>query len=359
MPHAMKTIFFSALFIITTGVAQAQLSVSPNQTAAYLTAQLLATAGTSGIVVSNEVLTCDSLSNGEFTGISNLGISNGIVLGTGHAASDSLLGYTGIDGLPSQFASAFLNTAGDTQLQTIVGATTYDACVLEFDLQPVGSFIEFEYVFGSEEYPEFNCSPFNDVFGFFISGPGYANPTNIALLPGTSIPVSINTINDGSSTLCTADTTLYVTNTDTISTLDGFTDVLVATATVTPGLTYHLKLAIADVSDGILNSYVLLKANSLKSGGTIPSALPTASAAKDTRIFPSIIQNELYLQFADAQDWTFVVQDLYGRVMKQFRLAERSGIQSIDLSMLPAAQYVVTGRHADGGSIITHRIIKQ
>jgi hypothetical protein len=281
----MKTIFFSALLMITTGVTQAQLSVSPNQTAAYLTAQLLASASTSGIVVSNEVLTCDSLSNGEFTGISNLGISNGIVLGTGHAASDSLLGYTGIDGLPSQFASAFLNTAGDAQLQTIVGTTTYDACVLEFDLQPVGSFIEFEYVFGSEEYPEFNCSPFNDVFGFFISGPGYPNPVNIALLPGTSIPVSINTINDGSSSLCVADTTLYVTNTDTISTLDGFTDVLVATATVTPGLTYHLKLAIADASDGILNSYVLLKANSLKSGGSVPSTLPTAMDTQNLRLF--------------------------------------------------------------------------
>src|SRR5690606_9884909 len=58
------------------------------------------------------------------------------------------------------------------------------------------STLRFNYAFASEEYPEWACSGFNDVFAFILTGPGIANPlNNIALVPGTNIPVAINSIN--------------------------------------------------------------------------------------------------------------------------------------------------------------------
>lgn len=69
--------------------------------------------------------------------------------------------------------------------------------VLEFDFIPSSSEVSFEYSFASEEYSEFVTSPFGDVFGFFISGPGISGTQNMALVPNTNVPVSIETINNG------------------------------------------------------------------------------------------------------------------------------------------------------------------
>ena len=73
---------------------------------------------------------------------------------------------------------------------------------LSFEFIPASSPVNFRYVFASNEYPDFVCSKFNDVFAFFVSGPKplqvvtMANQ-NIALIPGTNLPVAINTINPG------------------------------------------------------------------------------------------------------------------------------------------------------------------
>src|SRR5205823_743581 len=124
--------------------------------------------------------------------------------------------------------------------------STYDACILEFDFKPAGDTVKFNYVFGSEEYTSFTCSSFNDVFGFFISGPGFAVPTNIALVPGTTIPVCINSVNCGATGFYSTSTcaalgpgspfcTYYVNNSaGTTITYDGITTTLTAIAGVTP-----------------------------------------------------------------------------------------------------------------------------
>jgi hypothetical protein len=304
----MKKFIFSIVTIASSYLASAQLTITPNQTAQQLATLLVATAGNLGVTVTNPVLLCDSLASGELTGISNIGINNGIVLSSGFVNADSLNNIVGLNGIPSAFSSDYVGTPGDSMLNTVVAPyITYDACVLEFDIQPVGNFMEFEYVFGSEEYPEFNCSAFNDVFGFYISGPGFATPSNIALIPNTAIPVSINSINDGTGGACSIYQNLYVNNIDTTNSMDGFTTPLLAHVNVTPAQTYHLKLAIADVSDGVLNSFVILKANSLKSGNASPSAVTGLLQQAGLEVYPTSIENTLFIKNMHLQNWNLEI----------------------------------------------------
>ncbi|MBU3676354.1 MAG: hypothetical protein FGM54_04130, partial [Chitinophagaceae bacterium] len=319
--------------------SQAQITVTPNQTALQLANTLVATSGTLGVTVSNASLTCDSNANGLFTGVSNLGFNNGIVLGNGYVSSTAT--NVGINGLPSDFANTMLGTPGDAALNALVNFPTYDACVLEFDLQPVGTFVEFEYVFGSEEYPEFNCSSFNDVFAFFISGPGFATPTNIAQIPTTTLPVCTNNINDGTGGNCSNYTNLYVNNINTTITMDGFTVPLIAHANVTSGQTYHLKMAIADVADGVYNSYVVLKANSLKSGGTTPNGLANVTA-KQVSIQPTVVDETLEIgALPQGGAWQLTLLSMDGRPVMQQTLAGGANAQRISMQQVPAGLYMV------------------
>ncbi|MFA6056810.1 MAG: choice-of-anchor L domain-containing protein [Taibaiella sp.] len=245
-----------------------QLTVTANQTA-FILAQKLA--GT-GITIANANLTCSGTANGIFTvQASNLGLDSGIVLTTGHAAS--------VAGSESGLTSYNNNTTGDVALQTLSGAaTTRDACILEFDLVPKGDTLKFDYVFGSEEYINSVCGPYNDAFAFFISGPGITGIQNMAQVPGTTIPVAVNSINNGVPGMygalpnCTSMgagspfTTYYNNNTSgTTVAYRGLTTVLTAAHAVNPCDTYHLKLTIADAVNGLYDSGVFIKAGSLQS----------------------------------------------------------------------------------------------
>ncbi|HNB82277.1 MAG TPA: choice-of-anchor L domain-containing protein, partial [Chitinophagaceae bacterium] len=127
----MKRLFILSVLSAMSCIAFAQLTISPNQTATYLANKLVATSGTLGVTVSNAVLTCDTLANGELSGVSNLGIADGIVLGTGAVATNNALSQTGIDGFPIEMASTMLGSAGDAQITLIAGSASYDACALE------------------------------------------------------------------------------------------------------------------------------------------------------------------------------------------------------------------------------------
>ena len=275
------------LSIFCTHLASAQVTVTPNLTALQL-AQTLTGAG---VTVLNPVLTCPTGASGVFGhALSPLGIDTGIVMSSGQVATSGTT--IGVNGTPptSLFASTNNGGAGDPQLTALAGITTYDACKLEFDFVPAGDTVKFQYVFGSEEYDcptcsspyagkNYNCS-INDIFAFFISGPAITGSANIALVPGTTnVPVAISTINDSvgatSTNSCGTNTfghgpyTQYYVknylNTASTITYDGFTTVLTALRPVIPCDTYHLKLAIADASDGIYDSGVFLKAGSLNS----------------------------------------------------------------------------------------------
>ncbi len=206
---------------------------------------------------------------GYFNNGLDIGFLNGVIISTGNA-SDAFGSGT------STLAATSFMTPGDSELNAIISPTaTYDAAILEFDFVPTSDTLKFNFVFGSEEYPEFVPS-FNDVFAFFLSGPNPAGGNytgqNIALIPGTNTPVSIYNVNNGSDSPPTGpcvNCAYYVDNyAGTFPvTLDGYTIPIKAQALVVPCQTYHIKLAIADAGDATLDSHVYLEAGSFSSGG--------------------------------------------------------------------------------------------
>jgi hypothetical protein len=208
-----------------------------------------------GVTISNVTFTGTTggatASAGSFTGGNGIiGFPTGIILSNGHAVD--------VVGNSQAFASTDLGLPGDSDLSAIAAGQGFDATVLQFDFVPKGPQVSFQYVFGSEEYNQFVGTQFNDVFGFFLNG------KNVALVPGTNTPVTINTINKN------VNSQFYIDNDPTDfngpgpiqTSLNGLTKVLTITANVNPGQINHIKLAIEDVSDANFDSDVFIKAGS-------------------------------------------------------------------------------------------------
>lgn len=190
-------------------------------------------------------------------GLTNIGLTQGIILTSGSA-------YGAIGPDNSSGAGICVGTLGDALLDNISSAGTYDACTIEFDIVPNCDTLRVKYMFGSEEYPEFVDS-YNDIFAFFITGPGFAPNTNIALIPGTNNPVSIYNVNNGTGNVgpC-VNCAYYVDNTGGVDIqYDGHTTILQAKVGITLGASYHLKIAIADAGDCSLDSGVFLEADGI------------------------------------------------------------------------------------------------
>jgi len=240
-------------------IASAQLQVTGSGNAVQLAQRLVG----DGVTISNVSFNGTNEMAGIFNNLggTNIGIDSGIVLTngkvTGRAPAVGLIGPSSLD------AHNEMGLPGDANLSAIVSAPTNDACVLEFDFIPLGDSIRFKYVFSSEEYPNFACSQFNDAFAFFISGPGIPTPTNIALIPNSTAPVTITNINDQP---CALFPQYYINNQgNPFFTHNGLTTVFSAEAKVQPCEVYHLKLVIADVVDSDFDSGVFLQAKSLSS----------------------------------------------------------------------------------------------
>ncbi|GAB5416595.1 MAG: hypothetical protein Crog4KO_33670 [Crocinitomicaceae bacterium] len=223
----------------------------------------------SGVTVSNITFNGQPTAIGDFNGTNtNIGLDEGIVITTGTVLNQNNAGPHG----PNNLNDSGLDnpSGGYVLLSNLIGGTpTFDAAILEFDFVPYSDSVKFNYVFGSEEYEEYVGSTFNDVFAFFIIGPGYPSPTNIALLPNNQ-PVAINNVHNAVTnqfgTFGAANAQYYVNNNNgnTIQ-YDGFTEVLTAKAEVQCGQQYRLIIAIADAGDGLYDSGIFLEANSLSS----------------------------------------------------------------------------------------------
>ena len=234
-------------------------------------AQLLAGQGTT---VSGVTFAGNSASAGTFTDPSAAtGLVSGVVLSSGEIAAAA-----GPNNSPG--AGEDLGGAGDAALDAIVAPfLTQDATVLSFTIVPTSSQLNISYVFASEEYTEFVGSEFNDVFAFFVNG------VNCAVVPGTNDRVTVNSIHSAVPGVAAMNAGFYIDNPDTArdTQFDGFTIPLTCRATVTAGSPATIRLAIADTSDGILDSAVFLQAGGITSSPVGACKAVTPVRAIDTR----------------------------------------------------------------------------
>ena len=304
------------LFAVALAVCGLTLSITANGVASGVTVTDLGSGATptglaeslvgGGVSISNVKQTGDVRSAGSFAGGgASVGFETGIVMSSGKVQtypSDEPCsrGVEGPNtcyeatGASPEGPSGWVNAtafggAGDEELTTLSGFPTFDAAVLEFDFVPQHSTAQFSYVFSSEEYSDYSNTSFNDVFAFYING------NNCALVPGTSEPVAVDTINNGNDQEGNDPTPhhpeLFRDNVrpapSIASQMDGLTSMLTCTAAVTPGQTNHMKLAIADASDEIYDSAVFIGANSLVSGTQTSTTLTGGGRSGEKVTVPS------------------------------------------------------------------------
>jgi outer membrane protein OmpA-like peptidoglycan-associated protein len=268
-----------------------------------------------GVVVGNIKVKGYPLSTLSYTSTGNiLKLQKGLILSSGN--SYNVAGYNNSHNQSSTFGDV-MKPEADQDLVGIIKGKLYDICSIEFDFVPLDNTIQFNYQFGSDEYPEYVDSPYNDVFAFIVSDDSTSR--NIALIPGTKVPVSINTVNFKTNSEHFIDNNLYKQVTikrqeplkstfkgtlpgrvlrgigsiftvsgpaagdqvviqpdaELMKTLDpnlyrnlrydGITNKLIAQTYVTPYKKYRLKIILADVADNIYDSGVFIEDRSLTS----------------------------------------------------------------------------------------------
>ena len=317
-----------AIWVVALAIAPVQAQLVLNQTQAPTSLVQNVLTG-SGVFASNvtfcgtpgNILAGSASVNGEigrFNGSnSSVGLNSGVFLCTNSSANilgpnDTYIENAG--GMP--FAGTpeldLSKATGWPYWQINNGNNIYSKSILEFDFVPILDMISVRYVFTSEEYERWTCSEYNDVFGFFISGPGITgtyqnNAMNIALIPGSLKPVAINTVNSGLTNTNNANGPWFDPfrpcfdadpnwqansqyyrynggqwpypypmagaaqleapyNTDPYYIQhNGGTVVLTASAAVQCGQSYHIKLALGNVGDWRVPSAVFLEQNSFTS----------------------------------------------------------------------------------------------
>jgi len=270
---------------------------------------------------------CGSYIHGQtfsYTNMSPINLVNNVLLGDGMSASNitfknptthttnanvtNLKKFTTTGNFPFSegvyITTKNGGTLGDPDLNLLANnlnlSNSTNGGILEFDFVAQGTDLSFDYMFASSEYNSYTCSSFNDVFAFFLSGPGISGPysngaINLATVPNSSppIPIVVNSINcgcKGTPSNCLAINPNYVNDAIYFTTqygsygnalgggifstqYNGGTVVLTAQAELICGETYHIKMAISNVSDTGYDSGVFLKAKSFVTPpiGTITS----------------------------------------------------------------------------------------
>ena len=249
-----KHIYFLVLLFFIFRFSHAQL-VLANQGASVQT--IVQNLVGPGLTVTNAVINCPSNAYGTFSnGLTTcVNMNSGILLTTGNV--NQIPGPAGIQNFSPNVTVSNGTTCSDAQLTSLEPLAMYDCCILEFDVAPACSTLQIRFVFGSEEYPEYVSSSFNDAFGFFVTGPNpaggnYTN-TNVATLPNNTTIVSVDNVNN------VTNSAYYINNNGcTTIAFDGLTTVLTRNVPVVPCQTYHFKLAIADAGDHIYDSGVFV-----------------------------------------------------------------------------------------------------
>jgi len=237
----------------------------------------------------------------------------------------------------------------DSDLSAITSNTVRNGGILEFDFVATGDTLSFNFMFASREYASFTCSSYNDVFGFFLSGPGINGPfsnngINLAVIPGTTTPVGINSINCGCSgypSNCLAVNPNYVADAVYFTTqynsyggqgYNGGTVSLPATASLICGETYHIKMGICNVSDQSYDSGVYLE------GG---------SFAIEPKIVIDVVK-EIETQqvcISDSVEFTLLVSDNFQYDSLLWNFGDSFSTDNTDTSSNPKHKYSQPGNY--------------
>lgn len=285
-----------------------------------------------GVTITNVTYVGDTNAIGYFTASNTtLNMNGGFLMTTG-VATEAI-------GPNSSTGIGIDNTyPGDADLTNLAQCNTYNAAVLEFDCVPSDDTLYFNFIFGSDEYMEYVSGGFNDVFAIFISGPSMPFQ-NIAWLPSSTIPVSVVNCN------ANMNAAYYVDRTgDPDVEYDGTTVNILAIIPVVPGNTYHLKLAIADALDGIVDGGAFFEAGSFRTIGPA-SVHPVVNEEKPLEIFPSpTFGGNVNLQMAPgyaAQAHVNVFSFSGQIVLSQTVEVNSNGTAQIDVSTLEAGLYSI------------------
>lgn len=262
------------------------------------------------------------------------GLTDGLNMDSG------LIMYTGLTkGIVGNIEWLMLENYQDSDIETITGVNVNDCAVLEFDVVVEADALAFNYFFASTEYASFTCSNYNDGFGLFISGPGLNGPytnnaVNIATIPNSNVPVAINTVNSGESSVpgnesyCEnanpnwiEDSQYFIENSGNEVndlTFSGYTQNFEAYVDIINGSVYHIKFAICDASDGSLDSGVFLEAGSFE--GRLMSDIGDIEK-RNINIYPNPARDYLHLEGV-CEDCSGEIEieivDLRGRIVAQF-----------------------------------------
>lgn len=291
----MKKLIINLSLILVSFSTYAQITVSNTQTPNQLVQNVLLGFGVTAtnITINGSAANSNNLFGNVtyFTsGTTSFPIQSGVLLTTGNGVG--AIGPNG-SGSFTNNSPATPSVSTDPALNYIANSGVTNGAVLEFDFVPSGDTISFNYLFGSDEYPEYSPSTFNDAFGFILWGPGISGPytmagypaggANLAVIPGTSTPVTINNVGPGA----TQNPTYYQNNLGGAAygnaiQYDGTTTLLSANADVQCGETYHIKLCISNVGDQAFDSGVFLQANSFSSEAV---EIAVATVSGDTSVF--------------------------------------------------------------------------
>lgn len=272
---ALVSLILAAMVLPMSGQIEVNSTLTPDQ---YVNDVLLGT----GVEATNVQFTGSPMQIGQITGFdpTEFPIAAGLILSTEVANNPANID----SGCNEDFIDDGMEVSGDPDLLSIANSvppligqsfnvgSVQDVCAIEFDFVATGDTVRFNYVFGSNEYLEWINSQYNDIFGFFLSGPGingpYANnAVNLAEVPGSDpqLAITISSVNN------TTNAAYYINNPDPHEVLcqDGYTVKLTAESVVECGETYHIRLAIADGTDTALESIVILESGSFESNSVV------------------------------------------------------------------------------------------
>lgn len=363
------TIVFAAFCLVTGAWAQGNITVQDavgQSPLAFVQSHLLG----GGVYIFNAkfnnasgVIGTANIGTFQSNGFAGLSMTDGVVMTTGNISV--------APGPNNQIGSAapIEGFYSDPDMAPIATDVVKGCSTLDFDFVSLSGQVSFNYMFASEEYPEYVCSQYNDVFAFFVTGPdpetGEEVTRNIAIIPNTvsdSVPdgiaVAINSVNPGvagtyggSGLGCYYDySTYYVDNSDVSEGVqyDGYTAKLAASTTVLPCQVYHMHISVCNVGDNNYDSGVFLEGGSFAApSATIGLSRIGVDTVRGSCSFDipltlaqtSFDEGRVYFSFGGTavEGVDFEVLDGDGSAIDSLGLAIDNGVHSFMIHGLPGA----------------------